>query len=54
MNDVPTCKRCGRKLKNPKCIKTGYGKVCRIKHLTEQAKAAYEKKQMILDFGEGS
>lgn len=50
MKDEPTCLRCGRKLKNPKAIESGYGKVCRRKHLVELAKAEFEKKQLQLEF----
>lgn len=31
------CKRCGRKLSNPKAQAIGYGKVCYLRHQAEQA-----------------
>lgn len=30
-----TCKRCGRKLKNPEAIKLGMGKTCFKKYMSE-------------------
>lgn len=36
---MSSCGRCGRKLKNPKYIEVGFGKVCYGKHLVEVAKA---------------
>lgn len=37
MNDKEqtTCKRCGRKLKNPEAIKIGMGKTCWNKYIKE-------------------
>lgn len=36
---MSSCGRCGRKLKNPKYIEMGFGKVCYGKHLAETARA---------------
>ena len=35
-SSIPTCVRCGRKLRNPEAQQRGYGEVCWKKHLIDK------------------
>jgi hypothetical protein len=47
------CSRCGRKLKNPKYQKLGFGKVCYGKHVAEAAKAKAKEVEKCVEESEG-
>jgi hypothetical protein len=49
VDNYPYCERCGRRLRNPKAIQDGMGKVCRRKSREEAAQAEFERNQQKLD-----
>ncbi|WP_156023803.1 DUF6011 domain-containing protein [Sporomusa ovata] len=43
------CQRCGRKLRTPKAMELGYGRVCHSKYKAEKAKEEMDRNQMRLE-----
>lgn len=49
MDEIKTCKRCGRQLITSKSIDREFGPVCYEKYLKEQADAEFERRQIRIE-----
>lgn len=52
MPEEAHCRRCGRKISEPKSVERGYGSSCYQKYCEEVAKADFERRQTKLNFND--